>query len=159
MGGAGLAKVLDACSRVPSGLWCVADARGQWGLRAHLNCGSRVTQPRRGRGMCLGPPRTRAPQMGPVESSQGWDCGGLGQGRIATERVQQGLSVGGRAWAGRPGCVKGDAVRPRGAASGGGPGLGRCEWSSWVVPSGERSIRMSSITNLDDTAHTEDTYD
>ena len=57
--------------------------------------------------MGLEPPRTRAPQMGPVESSQGWDCERLGQGRIATERVQQGLSVGGRAWAGRPGCVKG----------------------------------------------------
>ena len=88
-------QVLDACSRVLPGMWCVADARGQWRPRAHPNCGSRVTQPWWGRGVCLEPPRTRAPQIGPVESSRGWDCEGLSQGRIATERVQQGLSVGG----------------------------------------------------------------
>ena len=31
--------------------------------------GSRVTQSRRGQGVCLEPPHTRAPQMGPVELS------------------------------------------------------------------------------------------
>ena len=46
-------QVLDACSRVLPGMWCVADARGQRRAGAHPNCGLTGTQPWWGRGVCL----------------------------------------------------------------------------------------------------------
>jgi len=121
-------QVRDACSRASSSACVVCGGRaGAVEAGAHHSCGSRVTQPQWGQGVGLEPPRTRAPQMDPVESSRGRDCEGWAKGApppCVSSRVSQTVVVRGLGGQG----ARGDALRPRGAASGGGPGLGRCEW-------------------------------